>query len=127
MIVIFHNPKCSTSRHTLDAIRASGSEPEVVEYLSQGWTRPLLVTLFAMAGIVPRDALRMRAPGAKELEWADSEAILSAMIDDPVLAERPFVVSSKGAVLCRPVGRVREVLEHPLPDGYVRSDGKPLD
>lgn len=126
MIVIFHNPKCSTSRHVLDAIQASGTEPEVVEYLKDGWTRPQLLALFANAGITPRDALRTKAPGAADLQDADDEALIAAMVKDPVLVERPIVVSAKGTALCRPVTKLLPLLENPLPDGYTRKDGKPF-
>lgn len=126
MLVIFHNPKCSTSRHVLEAIRASGTAVTVVEYLKEGWTRPLLLALFAAAGMEPRAALRMREPAAQDLTDADPEAILSAMVETPVLVERPFVIGPKGAALCRPVTSLLPLLERPLPEGYVRSDGKPF-
>lgn len=127
MIVIHHNPRCSTSRNVLAAIRASGTEPVVVDYLAEGWTRPQLLGLFAAAGLAPRDALRTKAPEAAGLDSADDEAILQAMIAHPVLVERPIVCSPRGVRLCRPAGRVLELLDQPLPADFRKEDGKPLD
>ncbi|MCG2842492.1 arsenate reductase family protein [Sandaracinobacter sp. RS1-74] len=126
MIVIHHNPKCGTSRNTLAAIRASGTEPVVIDYLAEGWTRPQLLALFAAAGLTPRQALRAKAPEAAGLEEADDEALLAAMVRHPVLVERPIVASPKGVRLCRPPERVVDLLEGPLPEGFTREDGKPL-
>ena len=126
MIVIHHNPKCGTSRNVLAAIRASGTEPVVVDYLSEGWTRPQLLALFAAAGLSPREALRAKAPEAAGLETADDEAWLDAMIRAPVLVERPIVASRKGVRLCRPAEHVLPLLEAALPADFVKEDGKPL-
>ena len=126
MIVIYHNPKCGTSRNALAAIRASGSEPQVIEYLQTGWTRGQLLSLLAAAGLSARDLLRSKAPEAAVLERASDEEILAAMVANPVLVERPIVVSSKGVRLCRPVETVLEVLEQPLPAGFVKENGQPL-
>jgi len=126
MIVIYHNPKCGTSRNALAAIRASGSEPQVIEYLQTGWTRGQLLSLLAVAGLSVRDLLRSKAPEAAVLERAGGEEILAAMVANPVLVERPIVVSSKGVRLCRPVETVLEVLEQPLPAGFVKENGQPL-
>ncbi|MFA7441210.1 MAG: ArsC/Spx/MgsR family protein [Sphingomonadaceae bacterium] len=126
MIVIHHNPKCSTSRNVLAAIRASGSEPEVIEYLQTGWTEPQLLGLFAAAGITPREALRARQPEAAGLDDADDATILAAMVRQPVLVERPIVCSPRGVRLCRPAARIVDLLEQPLPADFVKEDGKPL-
>lgn len=126
MILIHHNPKCGTSRNVLAAIRASGAEPVVIDYLAEGWTRPQLLGLFAAAGLTPREALRARAPEAAGLEAADDDELIAAMIRHPVLVERPIVASPRGVRLCRPAERVLELLEAPLPAGFVKEDGKPL-
>ncbi len=126
MIVIHHNPRCGTSRNVLAAIRASGTEPVVIDYLTEGWTRPQLLALFAAAGLTPRQALRAKAPEAAGLEDADDETLLAAMIRHPVLVERPLVASPGGVRLCRPSERVLELLEAPLPSGFVKEDGKPM-
>ena len=84
-IVIFHNPECGTSRNVVEIVRASGTEPEIIDYLQTGWTRPLLLALFAAAGLTPRAALRETKSPAKELGLLESgvsdETILAAMLD----------------------------------------------
>lgn len=112
MYVIHHNPKCSTSRKVLEALRAAGHDPVIVEYLKTGWTREQLLDLFAAAGVTPRQALRIRNTGAVEvgLTMADDDGIIAAMIADPVLVERPFVAGPKGVRLCRPPERLAEIL-----------------
>jgi len=113
-VVIHHNEQCGTSRKTLEMIRDAGLEPMVIDYLSTGWTRPQLLALFAAADITPREALRdVRSP-AEELglleDGVDDEAILSAMMEHPVLVNRPIVCSPKGVRLCRPAERVLELI-----------------
>jgi arsenate reductase len=126
MILIHHNPKCGTSRNVLAAIRASGVEPVVIDYLKEGWTRGQLLGLFAAAGLTPRQALRAKQAEAAGLEDADDEALIAAMIAHPVLVERPFVCAPKGVRLCRPSERVIALLDAPLPAGFVKEDGKPM-
>ena len=126
MILIHHNPKCGTSRNVLAAIRASGAEPVVVDYLKEGWTRGQLLGLFAAAGLTPRQALRAKQAEAAGLEDADDEALIAAMIAHPVLVERPFVCAPKGVRLCRPSEQVIALPEAPLPAGFVKEDGKPM-
>ncbi len=113
-VTIYHNPKCSTSRQVLDMIEASGAKANVVEYLKVGWTKKQLKELFAAAGLTPRQALRTKANEAEELGLLDPKVsdakILDAMIEHPVLVERPFVVTTKKTLLARPKERVREVL-----------------
>ncbi len=92
-------------------IREAGHEPEVVEYLKTGWTKPQLKKLFADAGLTPREAMRKKA--AEDLgigEKVTDAKLLDAMVEHPVLVERPFVVTKKGALLARPKERVREIL-----------------
>lgn len=99
-IVIHHNPACGTSRNVLELIRASGTEPVVIEYLETGWTRPQLLALFAAADLTPRAALRTSKSPAAELglleEGVSDEALIEAMIAHPVLVNRPIVASPKG-------------------------------
>lgn len=113
-ITIYHNPKCSTSRQVLEMIEAAGHEPEVVEYLKVGWTKPQLKQLFAAAGVSAREALRARADEAEALGLLDPKVsdakLIDAMIEHPVLVERPFVVTPKGTKLCRPKESVRDLL-----------------
>lgn len=111
---IYHNPKCSTSRQVLEMIEAAGYKPEVIEYLKTGWTKTQLKDLFAAAGVTARQALRTKAPEAEELGLLDAKVtdakLIDAMIANPVLVERPFVVTAKGALLARPKERVKEIL-----------------
>jgi arsenate reductase len=126
MIVIHHNPGCGTSRNVLAAIRASGTEPEVIDYLAEGWTRGQLLGLFAAAGLSPRAALRADAPEAEGLDGADEVALLAAMLRHPGLVNRPFVCSPRGVRLCRPSEAVLDLLEGALPADFRKEDGKPM-
>jgi len=109
---IYHNPKCSTSRKTLDLLRDSGFEPIVVEYLKNPPSRSELVKMIRDAGIDVRTATRKREPLYDELNLADAtdEQLLDAMVEHPILIERPFVVTPKGTRLARPIDAVREIL-----------------
>lgn len=107
-IVIHHNPACGTSRNVLEIVRASGRKPVVIEYLKCGWTRPQLQALFAAAGLRARDALREKEGAA--LLSADDDAILDAMVANPLLVNRPIVATPKGVRLCRPAAEVRGLL-----------------
>lgn len=114
-IVIYHNPNCGTSRTTLAMLRERGHDPQVVEYLRVGWTRELLDELFGRMAIRPREALRVRGTSAHELGLTDPSAsdaaIVAAMVLDPILVERPIVVTPRGAALCRPADLVLSLLE----------------
>lgn len=109
---IFHNPRCSTSRKALEKLREAGVEPTVVKYLDTGWTREQLQQLFADAGLSPRQAVRKREALYAELNLAQASdaELLDAMVAHPVLVERPFVVTDKGARLARPLESVDEIL-----------------
>ena len=113
-VVIHHNPACGTSRQALEIIENAGYAPVVIEYLSTGWTRAQLLGLFAAAGLSPRDALRTRNSPAEELGLldpaVDEQTILAAMVEHPVLVNRPIVCTPKGVRLCRPSELVRELL-----------------
>ncbi|HTI67801.1 MAG TPA: arsenate reductase (glutaredoxin) [Caulobacteraceae bacterium] len=111
-ITIFHNPACSTSRKVLEAIRAAGREPRVVDYLKTGWTAPQLKALFAKMGVAAREALRTRNTQAHALglTTADDDKVIAAMVADPVLVERPIIETPKAARLCRPVETVNALL-----------------
>ena len=112
-ITIFHNPNCSTSRKVLDALREAGHAPQVVEYARTGWDRARLEGLLARMGAGPRDVLRAKgaqAEAAAKLEGASDAALLQAMVEDPLLVERPIVETPKGVVLARPPERISEVL-----------------
>ena len=110
--VIYHNPKCSTSRKTLDLLRENGIEPTVVQYLKNPPTRDELVTMIRDAGIDVRTATRKREALYTELNLATAtdDQLLDAMAEHPILIERPFVVTPKGTRLARPIDAVREIL-----------------
>lgn len=128
--VIHHNPDCGTSRNVLAVIRASGTEPVVIEYLKTGWTRPQLQALFAAAGLTPRAALRTSKSPAEELGLLDptvsDDVLLDAMIAHPVLVNRPIVCTPKGVALCRPSEAVLPLLEQPLTAPAYKEDGTPI-
>jgi arsenate reductase len=110
--VIYHNPKCSTSRKTLDLLRDNGLEPTVVQYLKNPPSRDELVNMIRDAGIDVSTAVRKRESLYAELGLADAtdEQLLDAMAEHPILIERPFVVTPKGTRLARPIDAVREIL-----------------
>jgi arsenate reductase len=105
-VTIYHNPNCGTSRNTLALLREKGLEPTVVEYLKAGWTRPQLEDILKRMDAGAHDILRTNGTQADELGLSDpnasDEALIAAMIIDPILVNRPIVVTSKGAALCRP-------------------------
>jgi len=127
-ITIYHNPECGTSRNVLAVIEAAGYTPIVVEYLKTGWTRDQLLKLFADAGLTAREALRETKSPAKELGLLEpgvsDETILAAMLEEPVLVNRPFVVTPKGAKLCRPSELVLDVLETWPKGPFLKEDGQ---
>jgi arsenate reductase (glutaredoxin) len=109
---IYHNPKCSTSRKTLDLLRDNGIEPTVVAYLKTPPTRAELAKMISDADIDVRTAVRKRESLYMELGLAEAsdDELLDAMAEHPILIERPFVVTSKGTRLARPIDAVREIL-----------------
>jgi arsenate reductase len=111
---IWHNPDCGTSRKTLAILQETpGVELTVVEYRKQPFERVKLEQLFRDAGLSPCEALRTRGSPAEELGLiggAADEAILDAMVQHPMLVERPFVETDKGVRLCRPQDKVLEIL-----------------
>ena len=110
--IIYHNPKCSTSRKALEFLRDNGIEPKIVQYLKTPPSRDELLTMIRDAGIDVRSAVRKREPLYAELNLADAsdEQLLDAMAEHPILIERPFVVTPKGTRLARPMDGVREIL-----------------
>jgi arsenate reductase (glutaredoxin) len=126
-IVVHHNPECGTSRNVLQIIRAAGQEPVVIEYLKEGWSRPQLLGLFAAADLTPRTALRTTKSPAEELGLldpaVDDETLLRAMLEHPVLVNRPIVCSPKGVRLCRPSEAVLDLLDRLPPGPFAKEDG----
>jgi arsenate reductase len=105
-VTIYHNPNCGTSRNTLALLREKGVEPTVVEYVETGWTRDQLKDLLKRMELGAHDILRVKGTNADELGLTDpaasDEALIAAMIVEPILVNRPIVVTPKGAALCRP-------------------------
>jgi arsenate reductase (glutaredoxin) len=109
---IYHNPKCSTSRKTLELLHDFGVDPEIVLYLKTPPSRAELAAMIADAGIDVRAAVRTRESLYAELNLASAsdDQLLDAMAEHPILIERPFVVTTKGTRLARPIDTVREIL-----------------
>jgi arsenate reductase len=127
-VTIYHNPACGTSRNTLAMIRASGEEPEVIQYLKTPPSRETLVKLLGQMKMKPRDLLRRRGTPYDELglddpKWSDDE-LIDFMIAHPILIERPIVVTAKGAVLARPSEKVLEILDNPDIGSFTKEDGE---
>lgn len=109
---IWHNPNCSTSRKALEMLRDTGADVTVIEYMKTGWDAATLKRLFTSAGMTAAKALRTRNTDVVErgLTKADDDTVIAAMIAEPVLVERPFVETAKGARLGRPVENIQEIL-----------------
>ncbi len=112
--IIWHNPDCGTSRKTLAILQETPDiSVEIIEYRKIPFQRDTLIELFRNAGITARQALRTRGSPAEQLgliEGASEDAILDAMVEHPILVERPFVRTGKGVRLCRPQEKVHEIL-----------------
>ena len=111
---IYHNPRCGTSRKTLEMLEEAGADITVVDYLKDTPTASELERLYVRAGLSPRDGLRAKEPLAQDLDLVDGavsdSAILEAMVENPILIERPLVETEKGVRLCRPHDKVQEIL-----------------
>lgn len=111
---IYHNPACGTSRKTLDILRESGADVTVIEYLKTPPSKAELARLYQRAGLTPHEGLRVREQLARDLDLVEGpvsdNAVLDAMVADPILIERPLVETDKGVRLCRPQDKVREIL-----------------
>ena len=129
-VVIYHNPKCGTSRNTLAMIEAAGYSPTVVDYLQTGWTKPQLAALLAVMGASPLEILRDKGTPAAELGLLEAgvseEALLDAMVAHPILVNRPIVATPRGVALCRPSEKVFALLDR-LPDGFTKEDGEVIN
>lgn len=115
-ITIYHNHACGTSRNVLEIIRNSGEEPQVIEYLKTPPSRSELVALIKRMKIPVRDLLRQKGTPYEELElgnskWTDDQ-LIDFMIEHPILINRPIVITSLGAKLCRPSEAVLDILPH---------------
>lgn len=112
--VIWHNPKCSTSRRVLETIRAKGVEPTVIDYQKTPPSAAEIKAALKAMGMRPRDLLRRKNTpyddlGLDDPKLSDAE-LVAAMAEHPLLIERPVVHTKKGTRLCRPVERLQEIL-----------------
>ena len=127
-ITIYHNPACGTSRNTLAMVRASGVEPEVIEYLTTPPSRARLIELIAAMGGDARALIREKGTPYEELGLANpdlsQDALIDAMLQHPILINRPIVVTAKGVKLCRPSELVLSLLDNPDIGRFVKEDGE---
>jgi arsenate reductase len=128
IVTIYHNPACGTSRNTLAMIRASGIEPEVIEYLKTPPTRDKLVQLITAMGGGARALLREKGTPFAELGLDElslpEDVLIDAMLQHPILINRPIVVTTKGVKLCRPSELVLDILENSIAGEFVKEDGE---
>ena len=127
-IVIYHNPECGTSRNALAMIRNAGIEPQVVEYLKTPPSRPLLENLIDRAGIGARALLREKGTPYAELGLGNpdltDEQLIDAMMEHPILINRPLVVSPLGVKLCRPSEEVLDLIPADQRGAFAKEDGE---
>ncbi len=127
-ITIYHNPACGTSRNTLAMIRNAGIEPQVIEYLKTPPSRATLIALLERMQISARELLREKGTPYLELGLDDAALtdaqLLDAMLQHPILINRPIVVSPLGARLCRPSELVLELLPKPQQGAFNKEDGE---
>jgi arsenate reductase (glutaredoxin) len=127
-ITIYHNPQCGTSRNTLDMIRHSGVEPQVIEYLLTPPSREELLALVAAMGLRLRDVLRRKGTPYDELGLDNpaltDDELLDFIGQHPILIQRPIVKTSLGVRLCRPSEVVLGILPNPLQGPFTKEDGE---
>lgn len=127
-IIIYHNPECGTSRNALAMIRNAGIEPHVVEYLKTPPSRAMLEGLIKRASITPRELLREKGTPFAELGLDDpslsNEQLIDAMMEHPILINRPLVISPMGVKLCRPSEEVLDLIPASQQAGFVKEDGE---
>lgn len=126
-VTIYHNPDCGTSRNTLALIRHAGIEPVVIEYLKTPPSREHLTQLIDEAMFTPREALREKGTPFAELGLDEAgitdDVIIDAMLQHPILINRPFVVTPRGTRLCRPSEVVLDILP-PITKPFTKEDGE---
>ncbi len=127
-VTIYHNPACGTSRNTLAMIRNAGIEPTVIEYLQTPPSRAELKAMIIDAGLTVREAIREKGTPYAELGLDDpalsDEQLLDAVVKEPILINRPFVVTPLGTRLCRPSEAVLEILPDSHKGAFTKEDGE---
>ncbi|WFU13015.1 arsenate reductase (glutaredoxin) (plasmid) [Rhizobium sp. CB3090] len=125
---IYHNPDCGTSRNTLAMIRNAGIEPTVIEYLKNPPSREQLVTMITEAGLTVREAIREKGTPYTELGLDNpaltDDQLLDAMLKDPILINRPFVMTPLGTRLARPSEAVLDILPDTQKGAFTKEDGE---
>jgi arsenate reductase len=126
-VIIYHNPACATSRNTLGLIRNAGIEPHIIEYLKVPPNRVLLKSLIERMGISVRSLLREKGTPYHDLGLSDQalsdDALLDAVMEHPILINRPIVISPEGVRLCRPSEAVIDLLP-PQKGEFRKEDGE---
>ena len=130
-MTIYHNPNCGTSRNTLALIKHQGIEPSVIHYLDNPPDEKTLRDLITKMDITPRQLLRVNVPPYAEhrldnLSLTD-DGLIQAMLADPLLINRPIVVSDKGVKLCRPSEVVLNLIDTPLTKTFIKEDGEKIE
>lgn len=127
-VTIYHNPECGTSRNTLAMIRNAGIEPSVIEYLKSPPSREQLIKMIADAGLSVREAIREKGTPYAELGLDNpdltDEQLLDAMLKDPILINRPFVITPLGTRLARPSEVVLDILPDTHKGAFTKEDGE---
>ena len=127
-ITIYHNPACGTSRNVLAMIRNSGEEPQIIEYLTSPPSREELAELIRRMGIAPRDLLRRKGTPYDALGLDDpkftNDALIDLMVEQPILINRPIVITPLGVKLCRPSEVVLDILPNPQRGAFAKEDGE---
>jgi arsenate reductase len=127
-VTIYHNPDCGTSRNVLGLIRNAGIEPSIIEYLKAPPDRKTLLDLIERMGIRVRELLRRKGSPYDELrlddpKWTDDQ-LIDAMLANPILINRPIVVTPLGVKLCRPSETVLDILPAPQRGAFTKEDGE---
>jgi arsenate reductase len=127
---IYHNPKCGTSRNTLALIENAGIQPEVIEYLKTPPSKQELKELIVNMGVPIRDVIRAKEPLYLDLKLDNmalsDDALLDTMVENPILINRPIVVTDLGVKLCRPSELVLDILTASQQKAFVKEDGTPV-
>lgn len=130
-ITIYHNPQCGTSRNTLALIRHLGIEPTIIHYLETPPDEKTLRNLITAMGINARSLLRTNVPPYEAMNLSRAELtddeLIAAMLANPILINRPIVITSKGVKLCRPSEKFLEISPIPLTESFTKEDGEKIE
>ena len=127
-IKIYHNPACGTSRNTLELIRNTGQEPEIIEYLKKPPNKKELIHLIEKSGLSVHEVIRKNVEPYESLKldrqhWTDDQ-LINFMLEYPILINRPFVITDLGIKLCRPSELVLDILSVPQLNAFSKEDGE---